>query len=1080
MRFNFGLSARITFGAMLLLVAGSLLWIDSEHSHQRQSYMGERSADLEAALHVEQARLTQSLERLRQDALFLANTPPVAGMVRAEANNGTDPRDKTSYAAWESRLQEIFAAFLRTHPDYYQLRFIGAAGEGRELVRVESRDGAVQVAQRDALQVKGDQDYFRAGLMLTVGRVHLSEFKLNQEWGKIEEPHRPTINAVTTVFDASGRVFGMVVVNKDVRPLFNSSMAGLPRGVQGYIADQRGHFLFHPDDKHSFSFEFGSNENIVDDFPSLKPLFESQTTRNELPFHAVSGGVGGYLAAERVFFDASDPSRFLLLVYHIPSGVADGQASATAWLNIADIVMFMLLVGAVFLLLLRRTFSPLKRITAAAREIAAGNRNVRLREKDGGEIGELTEALNTMLDKLSDNDLIQQENVFRKELIEALPGIFYMIDSQGKFLMWNRNLEQVLKCSPQEVASSHPLDFFEGEHKLDIENTIRLVFESGEAEIEAELVAKDRSRTFYHFTGRRILREGKPVLVGLGMDISRQIENLLMTNALLRRNQALMQNSMDGIHVMDIEGNVVEANDAFCRMLGYTREEAMRLNVTDWDGRFKAEELREKFRGFVGKSDQFETVHRRKDGSLLDVEICANGVEIDGKGYLFAASRDITERKKLQAVMQRYKQVIETTVDGFWMTDADGYLEEVNEAYAKMSGYTTRELVGMHISQLEANEQESDVRAHLEKIMASGYDRFETRHRRQDGRIVDIEVAVTFMQESEKFFVFSHNITQRKRAEQDLRVAAAVFEAHEAILITDAEANIIRVNRAFTEVTGYTAEEVIGKNPRIMSSGRQDREFYSAMWKQIIENGSWSGEIWDRRKSGETYPKWMTISAVKNERGETTQYVAIFSDISARKQEEELIRSMAFYDVLTQLPNRRLFLERFQTALMASDRYHDYGAILFIDLDRFKMLNDTLGHEYGDLLLVELAVRIKSCVREVDTVARLGGDEFVVLLESISSERGEAAYNAGRVAEKIREVLAHPYRLKEHEHSSSPSIGISLFHGVDEAMDVLLKHADVAMYQSKEEGGNKIRFFDADLQQQWNSGALNQRWDISE
>src|SRR5512141_1279027 len=476
---------------MLLLVAGSLLWIDSENSHQRQSYMGERSADLEAALHVEQARLTQSLERLRQDTLFLANTPPVAGMVRAGVNDGIDPRDKTSYAAWESRLQEIFASFLRTHPDYYQLRFIGAAGEGQELVRVESRDGAVQVAPRDALQAKGDQDYFRAGLMLTVGRVHLSEFKLNQEWGKIEEPHRPTINAVTTVFDASGRVFGMVVVNKDVRPLFNSSMAGLPRGVQGYIADQRGHFMFHPDERHAFSFEFGNNENIVDDFPSLKPLLESQTTRNELPFHAVNDAVGGYLAAERVFFDISDPSRFLLLVYHIPAKVVDGQASAAAWLNIADIVVFMLLVGAVFLLLLRRTFSPLKRITASAREIAAGNRHIRLRERDGGEIGELTEALNTMLNTLTDSDEIKQESLLLKELIESLPGIFYMIDAQGRFMMWNRNIEQVLQQTSEEMAASHPLDFFEGEGRVNIESTIRQVFEAGEAGAEAELISKN-------------------------------------------------------------------------------------------------------------------------------------------------------------------------------------------------------------------------------------------------------------------------------------------------------------------------------------------------------------------------------------------------------------------------------------------------------------------------------------------------------------------------------------------------------------------------------------------------------------
>ena len=250
-----------------------------------------------------------------------------------------------------------------------------------------------------------------------------------------------------------------------------------------------------------------------------------------------------------------------------------------------------------------------------------------------------------------------------------------------------------------------------------------------------------------------------------------------------------------------------------------------------------------------------------------------------------------------------------------------------------------------------------------------------------------------------------------------------------------------------------------------MSSGRQNKKFYVDMWQQLLGTGSWAGEIWDRRKNGEIYPKWMTITAVKNEKGETLQYVAIFSDITERKRAEEEIHNLAFYDALTKLPNRRLFLERFHSALAASARYGNYGAILFIDLDRFKVLNDTLGHDFGDLMLVEVAVRIKSCVREIDTVARYGGDEFVVILESISSDRNDASHTAGVVGEKIRDALSHPYRLNEYEHSSSPSIGISLFHGNDESMDVLLKQADTAMYQAKEAGRNNVRFFDPDMQQ---------------
>jgi diguanylate cyclase (GGDEF)-like protein/PAS domain S-box-containing protein len=568
----------------------------------------------------------------------------------------------------------------------------------------------------------------------------------------------------------------------------------------------------------------------------------------------------------------------------------------------------------------------------------------------------------------------------------------------------------------------------------------------------------------YHFTGRCVQRDGEMVLIGTGLDISEQRESMRVTNALLRRNQALMQSSMEGIHVLDIEGNVVEANAAFCNMLGYTRDEALRLNVADWDAQWTAEELRGRIAAFIGKSGIFETVHRRKDGSLLDVEICVCGIEIDGAAYLFASGRDITGRKQAQAILERHQQVLETALDGYWMTDEHGVLEEVNEAYAAISGYTAQELIGMRISQLEAQEKPEETRAHVEAIKEHGYDRFETRHRRKDGRVVDIEVAATFMQSHRKFFVFCRDITLRKQAERELRVAAITFESQDAVLITDADANILRVNRAFSEITGYSADEVLGKNPRIMNSGRHERAFYIEMWQQLTHAGTWSGEVWDRRKNGEVYPKWTSITAIRDDHGETVQYVAIFSDITERKKAEEEIRNLAFYDPLTSLPNRRLFLERLRAALPASARHRDYGAVMFLDMDKFKLLNDTLGHDCGDLLLVEVASRIKSCVREMDTVARLGGDEFTVLIEGIASDEQDASRKAGMVAEKIREALAQPYQLKEHEYHSTPSIGIALYHGNADTLDTLLKYADLAMYQAKNSGRNAVRFFDPVMQ----------------
>ncbi|MDO8350382.1 MAG: EAL domain-containing protein [Gallionella sp.] len=308
------------------------------------------------------------------------------------------------------------------------------------------------------------------------------------------------------------------------------------------------------------------------------------------------------------------------------------------------------------------------------------------------------------------------------------------------------------------------------------------------------------------------------------------------------------------------------------------------------------------------------------------------------------------------------------------------------------------------------------------------------------------------------------DITRRKLAEDAWRVAAVAFETNEAILITDARSTIVRVNRAFSEITGYSAEEVLGKNPRIMHSGRQSKYFYVVMWQQLLHTGFWAGEIWDRRKNGEIYPKWMTITAVKNQQQETTNYVAIFSDITERKKTEGEIFNLAFYDALTKLPNRRLFLDRLRAALAASVRHHDYGAILFIDMDRFKALNDTLGHEYGDLLLVEVGLRIKACVREMDTVARYGGDEFVVLIDALSDDSDAVTRRVSLVAEKIRAALELPYKLKGHEHHSSPSIGISLYRGQEESPERLIEHADMAMYQVKKSGRNGVRFFDPVMQ----------------
>ena len=313
-------------------------------------------------------------------------------------------------------------------------------------------------------------------------------------------------------------------------------------------------------------------------------------------------------------------------------------------------------------------------------------------------------------------------------------------------------------------------------------------------------------------------------------------------------------------------------------------------------------------------------------------------------------------------------------------------------------------------------------------------------------------------------FGISHDITRRKRDEAELRIAATAFESCEGMFITDAANLILRVNNTFTEITGYSAAEAVGKTPRLLSSGRHDAAFYDAMRATVAQQGAWQGEIWNRRKNGEVYPQWLTITAVKDGAGIVTHYVATMSDITARKMAEDEIRHLAFYDPLTGLPNRRLLIDRLEQALATRLRHRHEGALLFIDLDNFKTLNDTRGHDKGDMLLQQVAQRLVTCVRKGDTVARLGGDEFVVILEDLSETADEAINQTKTVGEKILAVLNHAYVLDDYVHHCTASIGVTLFADRQENVDDLLQRADLAMYQAKAAGRNTLRFFDPVMQ----------------
>jgi diguanylate cyclase (GGDEF)-like protein/PAS domain S-box-containing protein len=415
----------------------------------------------------------------------------------------------------------------------------------------------------------------------------------------------------------------------------------------------------------------------------------------------------------------------------------------------------------------------------------------------------------------------------------------------------------------------------------------------------------------------------------------------------------------------------------------------------------------------------------------------------------------------LRTSESRFRALFDNAGTGVILSDAGGAYIHCNPAFCSMVGYSDAELQTMTYRDITHPD---DIDAHIkmrDDMMAGRTDSYELtkRYIRRDGAVVWARLTVTAMREgsdNELRFTVAvvEDVTERKRLEDHMRLAATVFESTgEGLFVTDEKRRIIHVNPAFTELTGYPAGEVIGRTPKFLASGRHTPEFYDALFKTLEESGKWQGEIWNRRKTGEMFAEWLNISVVLNERGELSNYVAVFSDITSRKQDEERLNYQANHDPLTRLPNRTLFQERLSRALTRAHRNQSIVALLFIDLDYFKQVNDTLGHLAGDILLQQVAERLSSCVRQGDTVARLAGDEFTVILEEISEPRDGAV-----VAHKILSLMAEPFDLQGHEARISSSIGVALYPSDGGDAQTLIKLADAAMYRAKHQGRNACRF----------------------
>lgn len=454
----------------------------------------------------------------------------------------------------------------------------------------------------------------------------------------------------------------------------------------------------------------------------------------------------------------------------------------------------------------------------------------------------------------------------------------------------------------------------------------------------------------------------------------------------------------------------------------------------------------------------------RQDGvwlSLLEQRLPNNAIVL--------IISDITEQKRVEEELresdERFQAFIKNSPAKMHIKDSQGRYLLINPVMENLFGISSEEAKGKSVTEIYPEKMGEIFDSHDRDVLRSGIaSTVEENFPTSDGPRTFLTVKFPIRDANGEVAAIGSSgmeITERIQAEADLRIAAIALDSHEAIAITDANQAIVKVNQAFTKITGYSEEEALGNTPsKLLKSGRQDKQFYQAMWKALDEENFWQGEIWNRHKNGKVYPHRLNITAVADESRRVTNFVASFTDITQQKQAEEIIHNLAFFDPLTELPNRRLLQDRLEHTLATSARNERHGAILFMDLDNFKELNDTRGHGIGDLLLVEVAKRLQDCVREDDTVARLGGDEFVIVLNDLNGVSEMAAVQAEAIAEKMRDAVNQCVDLQGSEYHTSPSIGISMFKGDTVSMEELLKRADTAMYQAKQSGRNTIRFFD--------------------
>ena len=668
------------------------------------------------------------------------------------------------------------------------------------------------------------------------------------------------------------------------------------------------------------------------------------------------------------------------------------------------------------------------------------------------------------------HESIKKSEILIGTLINSLPDFIWLKDANGIYISCNAKVEEFFRAKKINIIGKTDHDFLDKkladsfrEHDLTVLKTNQALI----TEEQITFTADDRTEIVEVTRSPMTSADGELIgVLGIAHDITNRKKAEEKLRAAEERWNFVLEGTKDGVWDWNMETDEVYYSKELKAIWGYD-ETDITPSLTEWKAVIHPDDEEEVWQK-LNKHFQHETTHYESEQRILRKNgaykwILARGKVVawtkdDKPLRMIGTHIDISERKETE---ERYRHIFNNSLTEIFIFDAETYLFlNVNRGAINNIGYSEEELLTLtpldikpEISLKQFNELVKPLREGTKEII-----HFETVHQRKNGQLYPVEIHLQLTNDTLKpaFIAIILDITERKAAMDKLQLSSRVFsDTHEAIAITDVNSLIIDVNPAFYEITGYSREEALGQNPSFLSSGKQSPEFYQAMWQQINEQGHWQGEIWNRTKNGEFYAELLSISVLKDTLGNPINYVGLFSDITDSKHQQEKLSLMAHYDVLTGLPNRALFTDRFTQAIAHSKRTEHQLAVCFLDLDNFKPVNDKYGHEIGDKLLIEVAERITSCIREEDTVSRQGGDEFALLLNDIESV-GQCA----QTIDRIHHSLAKPYLIDGYPLEISASSGITLYPSDNGEIDTLLRHADKAMYQAKLAGRNCYQLYD--------------------